>query len=124
MNTTPDQSAQSPKLPSPEKPDDRRLLDALLAASDPPTKTDLSAAFLERALREESDQRKTERFFWIAICMILFDTIAAALNAWSLTILFPLEVGLLIGLANWLEVDFVKKPLQQLLDGQTRKKRD
>lgn len=71
---------------------------------------------LELALRHEADERKTERFFWITGGIVMFDALVCAINVWSLAGLVPIELIILIGLAHWLEVDFVKKPLQELFD--------
>ena len=106
----------------PEEQDDQILIESILAASDPTSKTDLSAAVLERALRRVDDQRKTERFFWAGGAAVLLNTFVAMTSPAALIGIIPLQLVLLIGLANWLEVDFVKKPLTQLFERNLKRK--
>jgi hypothetical protein len=113
MSTEHEQNGQAPQQP---RSSDHALTNSILSAPDGPTKTDISAAKLEGALRHESDQRKTERFFWIFALIIAADALVSVVSAKALFGLVPLQLIILLGLAHWLEVDFVKKPLQQMLD--------
>lgn len=117
MSSTPESGdSKNGDPPKDRASEHRELIRAVFAAPDPPTKTDLSAAILERALRHESDERKTERFYWILAVSLLSNVLAVAATGWILVAFVPLQLIMLLGLAHWLEVDFIKKPLQQLLD--------
>ena len=96
-------------------------LGALLEEQETPSKTSFSAAILEKALQHETDQRKTERFFWILACCLLFDAIIISFAGLAVIFIFLMELVLLIGLATWLDVDFVKKPLQEIFEKYVRK---
>ena len=116
MNSRPENNGQKKPQAQPDYEGDQGVINAILAASGQPTKTDLGAAVLEQALRHEAGQRKTERFFWIFALIGMIDVLVGVVNAWALTMLVPFELILLLGLANWLDVDFVKRPLQQLFE--------
>src|SRR4051794_25223522 len=71
-----------------------------------PSKSDETAASLERLLQAERDHRNEERFFWIFALTIITDVLFFKFldSALVSVPLFLLEIVFLIGLAGWLGV--------------------
>lgn len=74
-------------------------------------------AKLETDLDTERDERKEERFHWLAVTSILFDVIAvqAMGGSWLFIPIFMLQLVVLIGLAKKLGVDWAVQLIGTLL---------
>lgn len=78
----------------------------------------VTSAVLEGQLQEERAGRKTERFFFIFALTLLADAILIKFLADVVATLFIilLSTVLILGLAHWLEVPQVIRPLERLFD--------
>ena len=89
-----------------------------LEKTSTPGPLDQTAAALERALAEEVDGRRGERFFWIFACSLLsyaiivkmMDNIAATIGVFLLLVVF------LVGVAAWCGVDHVRVLLERVFN--------
>lgn len=74
-------------------------------------------AQVETELAEEKAERKRERFFYLTGIIVLVDCILFKFLDANLPNLFIVLVSLaiMIGLANWLEVPWVVRPLEAIL---------
>lgn len=82
----------------------------------PSSKTAGAVARLESDLQKERDERKEERFYWIAGLVMVGNVpiFAGMPSAWLCLPIFLLEVVILIGLADKLGVDRVSVLLEKL----------
>jgi hypothetical protein len=72
---------------------------------------------LEAALQREIRMRREERFFWIFAVVILVDFLALRSLSWIVGILIILmELILLVGLAKWLEIEWIAAPFDRLIE--------
>lgn len=82
----------------------------------PVSKTDITAAELERSLEKEKEQRKEERFLWAFAVNLLASALIYPLLPGAVMIgIFLLNIVFLIALARWCEVDWVVVLFERLL---------
>lgn len=109
-------------LPS-TKSESANPVEALKGRDEGPSS--VTAAVLESQLQEERANRKTERFFFIFAVTLLADAILIKfLEDWLATLfIIVFSIILILGLAHWLEVPQVIRPLERLLDKVMKEKK-
>jgi hypothetical protein len=115
------QTKTSTRSTSNEKP--AKVRD-IVATKDGVSATERAAAQLELQLEKEKTERKQERFFWMMGAGTLVGVLASGLGHGATLIFTIFFLLFLLALAKWLEVDWIIKPLSDVLRRFLPKNRD
>lgn len=91
--------------------------DIITASKDGLQPVEKAAAALQEQLERHRTERKQERFFWFFAMTALANVIVGSLAPWLPTVIFFLfSVTGLVALASWLEVPWIVRNLERMLD--------